>query len=274
MYIISIVIEKERTEAALFDKEYKLLLKKTGELEDAAKLCGALISESGISHADIDYVGIAADSSLVSPCSVASELEKSIGLKCLPTTLTDARALGEAYGLEDASTLVMLKIDEKIECGIIIDKKAYTGANNQGKSIAHTVINFDGFECSCGNRGCFEAYACNSGLNRIAAESGVDGAGALTHKQLFEMNTPEAKQAQMLYVKYLATGITNIINLFQPRYLVLDGPFTEVGDALMNPMMDIVLREQYTHSMSNKGEVRFADVKSDTALIGAALLGR
>ena len=83
----------------------------------------------------------------------------------------------------------------------------------------------------------------------------------------------KAETAKKLYVDYLASGITNIINLFQPNELVLDGPFTKVGDALMNPMMDIILREQYSRNMPNKCNVRFTN-NEDTALIGAALLAR
>lgn len=272
MYIISAVIEQERTAVALLDKEYKLCLKKEEVRADLFTLCSEVISESGIYAAEVLYAGVAVDGSVGCHSKAASELEKSTGIKCFSASLTDAKALGEAYYLNDADTLVLLAVDEEIECGIVIGKKAYAGTYRNGRNVAHTVISFDGFECSCGRRGCFEAYACNSGFNRIVAEAGIDG--ALTHSELFAMNTPEADYAKKLYVEYLSAGITNIINLFQPRHLVLDGPFTKVGDALMAPMMDIILREQYTHSMPNKCDVRFANTDADTALIGAALLGR
>ena len=86
------------------------------------------------------------------------------------------------------------------------------------------------------------------------------------------MTTPEAERAKEMYVNYLASGITNIINLFQPNELVLEGSLTEAGDKLLKPTMDIVLREQYTRSLSTKCNVRFASVKEDTTLLGAALL--
>ena len=140
--------------------------------------------------------------------------------------------------------------------------------------VAHMVIHFDGYECTCGRHGCFEAYASLAGLRRIAAEAGMADTKSLTHMQLFSMDTPEAERAKSLYVKFLASGITNIVTLFQPHDLVLEGAFTEVGDALMNPLMEIVLREQYSHDMSNKCTVRLAKWDANTALLGAALLGR
>ena len=88
------------------------------------------------------------------------------------------------------------------------------------------------------------------------------------------MNTPSAEQAKETYVKYLAGGITNLINLFQLREFVIEGSLVEAGDKLMTPMMDIILRDQFTHNMPNKCNVRFSENAEDTALIGAALLGR
>ena len=270
MYIISAVIESERAKVALYDKEYKLLAKKEGIKNDAVKLCTDIISESGIKNSDVDYIGVVADSF----DSVAADLEKDLGIKCLGASFISARALGEAYMTNDVPFLVMLKVDETIECGIVIDKNIYSGVRGQGVNVADMVVNFGGYECSCGRRGCFKVYSSNSGLKRIAAESGVANAEQLTHKELFAMNTPEAEHAKQLYVAYLASGITNIINLFQPNEMVLEGPFTEVGDELMAPMTEAILREQYTHSMPHKCNVRFSNKEADTALLGGALLGR
>ena len=274
MYIISAVLEKEHTRAAIYDKEYKLLAELKGDVSAPAKLCEDIIAKSGVKPCEVGYVSVAADSSFGTPDAIAAELEKSIGIKCYGVSLMNARALGEAWLTNDRPSLFLLKIDDAIECGIVIDKKVYSGINQLGGKIAHTVIDFGGYECSCGRRGCFEAYAGNSGLRRIAAESGVEGASSLTHSKLFAMATPEAERAKRLYVEYLASGITDVINLFQPHELVLEGPFTKVGDELMNPLMEIILREQYSSSIPNKCNIRYPNTEADTALIGASLLGR
>ncbi|MBQ2716956.1 MAG: ROK family protein [Clostridia bacterium] len=263
--IISAVLENEQSKVALYNKEYELLLRKEGLRADALSLCLDMISVGGMESCDADYIGIAMDT----PAPLAAEIEKSTGIKCYEVPLITARALGEAYIANDVPFLVLLKADDTVECGIVINKKAYAGAN-----IAHTVIGFGGYECTCQRRGCFQAYASNAGLQRIAAESGVEDAEVLTHTKLYAMKTPEAENAKRLYVEYLASGIVDIINLFQPNELVLEGPFTEVGDALMIPLMDIILREQYTRSIPNKCNVRFQSTDRDTALLGAALLGR
>lgn len=274
MYILSVVLEKQHSRVALYDKEYKFLFKKNGMPASLSMLCLDTISEGGIKPTDIDYVGIAVDSSLGTPGSVAADLEKSIGVPCRGASHIGARALGEAYTANDVPTLLLLNIDDIVECGIVIKKELYTGSYQLGGRVGHMAIDVGGYECACGRRGCFEAYASNAGLRRIAAESGVADAVTLTHATLFERNTPEAERAKGRYVKYLASGITNIVNLFQPNELVLEGPFTEIGDQLMKPMMDIVLREQYCRNATKKWSLRFSNKEADTALIGAALLGR
>ena len=191
MYIISVIVEKNQSCAALYDKEYKLLAKKEGA--DASKLCIDLMAD-GIKAADVDYIGVVADS------SDAADIEKSTGVKCYTASVMGARALGEAYLSNDVPFAVLLKVDDNVECGLVMDKKIYTGVNGQGVNVANMVIDFGGYECcSCGRRGCFKAYASNAGLKRIAVDCGVADA-EITHKALFAMDTPEAENAKKLYV--------------------------------------------------------------------------
>lgn len=270
MYIISAVLENNQSRVALYSDEYKLLLTKTGACTDLTKLCLDVISEGKITAADVEYIGVAGGCCSYDPADV----EKATGIKCYTAPIAGARALGEAYEANDESSVIFLKIDDTVESGIVIDKKIYSGSRELGGRFAHMVINYDGYECSCGRKGCFEAYASNSGFRRIAAEAGLADTDSLTPAKLFAMDTPVAKSVQTLYVKYLTSGITTIINLFQPHELVLEGPFTEAGDAIMEPMMEIILREQYSHGMPNKCNIRFSNTDVDTALLGAALIGR
>lgn len=274
MYIISAVVDKAQSKVALYNQEYKLLASKIGETANLSKLCLDVVAEKNATLSEVKYAGVAVAPAFGAFEAVAAELSGKLGVPCLGATLMNARALGEAYLANDVSSLMMIKIDDVIEGGVVIGKKLYDGAHTRGGDLAHMVIHFGGFECACGKRGCFQAYACNAGLKRIAKEAGVEDAENITLAKLFEMNTPSAETAKELYIKYFACGITNLINLFQLHELVLEGAFTEVGDKFMAPMMDIVLREQFSHNMANKCTVRFSNKEADTAQLGAALLGR
>ena len=154
-----------------------------------------------------------------------------------------------------------------------MDKHLFTRKGSGENGFAHMVIAVDGLDCVCGIKGCFEAYASEYGVKNIAREVGINNWESVTVRTLFAMSDDTAKKAQELYIRHLAVGITNIINLFQPEELVIDGDFFVVGDIVVKPTMEIVLREQYTKFSPNQCKVRAADA-SDTALIGAVLINR
>lgn len=270
MYKIGAVLEKGKAAVALYDGEYKLVSKKEGGEADLAALCLGVMADGGVPAARVAHVGLAVDGATGTPAAAAATLEGALGLACIGVPAVAARALGEAYAAGDAPSLVMVRIDETVECGIVIDRKLYPGAHQPAPDLAGMAVEAGADGCAGG----FAAYVSRAGLLRLAAEAGVAETADLTPAALFAMDTPEAGVAQRRYVEYLACGITNLINLFQPKELVLDGPFTEAGEGLMAPFTEIVLREQYTHDLPNKSHISMAGDARATACLGAALLKR
>ena len=72
------------------------------------------------------------------------------------------------------------------------------------------------------------------------------------------------------YIMYLAEGITNIINIFQPEILTIGGGVCNEKEYLTKPLMEIVEREQYTRNNPNKTKVVTAVLGNDAGIIGAA----
>ena len=81
---------------------------------------------------------------------------------------------------------------------------------------------------------------------------------------------PYAKEVCDEYIHYLAEGITNMINIFQPDVLTIGGGVCNEKDYLMVPLMKHVLTDQYTRSTKNKTKVMIAALKNDAGIIGAA----
>ena len=75
------------------------------------------------------------------------------------------------------------------------------------------------------------------------------------------------------YIKYLAAGITNTINIFQPDVLCIGGGVCNEGDPLLLPMKEIVARENYTRNSPKNAEIVIAKLGNDAGIIGAAFLG-
>ena len=275
MYILGLVFSGGKARAALYTEDYNLVaLREDGLTNSSAEeLIKALLDSKGVSSCEVKYIGVAVDASF-DVADVKAKLEKAMATDIFVVDIISARALGEAYLSGDIKSLVMLNMGDELESAIVIDKKLYVGSKAGGGKLAHMVIDANGYECSCGLKGCFEAYVSNNGVKNIAREAGMSDWQSITVSSLFDMNDDLAKKAQERYIQYLSAGITNIINFFQPEELVVDGNFFAVGDALVAPTMDIILKEQYTKFCPDQCHVRAAIDSLDTSLMGAVLINR
>ena len=76
------------------------------------------------------------------------------------------------------------------------------------------------------------------------------------------------------YIFYLAAGITNIINIFQPEVITIGGGVCNEKEYLTKPLLEIVEKEQYTRGNEVKTKVLTAMLGNDAGIIGAAGLGK
>ncbi|MDE6557639.1 MAG: ROK family protein, partial [Clostridia bacterium] len=134
--------------------------------------------------------------------------------------------------------------------GIIIDGKIYTGFNFCGAELGHTVIEYNGRPCSCGRKGCFEAYSSATALiretrrameeDKSSAMWSIGGLDKVTGKTAFDFcdTDPAAKKVVDGYIYDLACGIINLANIFRPQAVVLGGGVAEQGEKLIAPLQE------------------------------------
>ena len=169
--------------------------------------------------------------------------------------------------------------------GIIIDGKIYSGFNFAGAELGHTVIEVDGPECTCGRKGCFEVFSSATGLIRMTKEAMAADPSSKMHGMVkdkvdarlafdaMRAGDVPAKAVVDEYIKYLAAGIANVINIFQPEILCIGGGVCNEGDALLLPLKELVSREIYTRGGVKNTEIVIASLGNDAGIIGAAFLG-
>jgi glucokinase len=202
----------------------------------------------------------------------------------------NAAAYGEyvAGAAKGAKNAVCITLGTGVGGGIIIDGKIYSGSNFAGAEIGHTVIGIDGPQCSCGRKGCFEAYSSATGLIRMTKEKMDAVPDSVMHKiteerggkvsartsfDAMRQGDAAAKEVVDFYIKALACGITNTINTFQPDILCIGGGVCNEGDALLLPVKELVAKEVYTRNSPKNTEIVIAKLGNDAGLIGAAFLG-
>lgn len=134
------------------------------------------------------------------------------------------------------SNFVAITIGTGIGGGIVCDGKLLQGQHGFAGSIGHHVIRQGGQPCNCGRRGCLEAYVSTAALLREFRERGglipdqarMDDAGvALRINQLAIQDDPSAVGAYQALGAYLAEGIANIFNLFDPEAVLVSGGLVE-----------------------------------------------
>ncbi len=201
----------------------------------------------------------------------------------------NAAALGEYHFAEyHADSFLMLTIGTGIGGAILLDGKLYTGVNGAAAEFGHMTIDHDGVACNCGRRGCFEALASASAL----IEQAKAAMSAAPNSLLWELcgadtAHPEAKTvfdaAQAgdetalsvldRYTDYLAEGISNLINIFQPTVLCIGGGVSRAGEALLQPVREKTQKRICTRNASRRTQIVLAKLDNDAGVLGAALLG-
>ncbi len=313
-YYVGIDLGGTNIVAGVVDEEYNILAKASTKTNcprpekeianDMAKMAVQAVENAGLTMEQIEWIGIGTPGIANSSTGII-EYSNNLGFKNTPMVKyiqeiidkpvfiendANAAAYGEyvAGSAKGAKNAVCITLGTGVGGGIIVDGKIYAGSNFAGAEIGHTVIEVDGAQCSCGRKGCFEAYSSATGLIRMTKEAiaeNPDGImakmaeekGKVTARTSFDSmraGDPAAKAVVDKYIKYLAAGITNTINIFQPDVLCIGGGVCNEGDPLLLPMKAIVKEEVYTRNSDKNTEIVIASLGNDAGIIGAAFLGR
>ena len=108
-------------------------------------------------------------------------------------------------------------------------------------------------------------------MTRLVAEKGkVNGRTAFDGKRLGDAAACEVVDE---YIKYLASGIASMINIFQPEVLSIGGGISNEGQYLLDLVIPKVHEQQYGTGLVPMTDIRIAQLRNDAGIIGAAVLG-
>ena len=308
-YYIGIDLGGTNIVAGVVDENYQILTKASVKTNlprpeqeiaaDMAAVARQAAEEAGLSLDQIEWVGVGTPGIANSATGIieysnnlgfcntpmVQYLEEALGRPAFIENDANAAAYGEyvAGAAKGAKHAVCITLGTGVGGGIIIDGKIYCGSNFGGAEIGHTVIDVNGPMCSCGRKGCFEVFSSATGLIRMTKEalaahpeSAMKDEERITGRTAFHYmraGDETAKQVVDDYIRYLAAGITNTINIFQPDVLCIGGGVCNEGDPLLLPMKEIVKKEVYTRNSPKNTEIVIAKLGNDAGIIGAAFLG-
>ena len=277
-------------------------------MDDMASLCRKICVDAGVELSEVEAVGIASpgiansrDGVVEYACNlpfvkypICSELSDRLGISNVHVENdANAAAWGEAVAgaARGSSSSIMITLGTGVGGGIIIDNKVYSGSNFAGAELGHIVISVDGRPCNCGRHGCWEAYSSATALIRMTTEKLeecraqgretlledlVEEHGKVSGRTAFmAMRAGDAAGSEVVneYIKYLASGLASIINIFQPEILSLGGGVSGEGQYLLDMLVPAVREQTYGGEYVKATEIKIAALKNDAGLIGAACLG-
>ena len=269
--------------------------------KDIVELCRSLCSDVKIPLSEMKWIGIATagtvkDGVVANASNLGwqnAELAKIIkdlsGINSFAANDANAAAYAEAmWGVgKGASSLVAITLGTGVGGGVVIDGKIWEGFNGFAAEFGHIIVDMEGRVCTCGKRGCLEAYCSVTALisetkrfMKLYPESlmwdlcerNPKRVSGFTTFKAKDMNDPAAVAVIDEFTKYLAMGVSNIINIFQPDVVCIGGGISAEGEKLIGPLREKVERMSFGIK-NNRTRITAAQFMNDAGIIGGALLG-
>ena len=266
-----------------------------------AKLTESLLSRLGLTGSDVEGIGMGVPGMINSKAgivtysnnlawesfAISESVEKLTGLKTKIANDANVAALGEVKfgGGKNLENVIMITLGTGVGGGIVLDGRLYEGNEGAGAELGHSCISVGGEPCTCGRRGCLEAYASATALIRDTKRameshpeskmwdvaknlSEVDGATAFRMKDTDEI----AKSVVDHYIEMLGAGLANIANVFRPEAILIGGGVSAEGDNLIIPLRKYVEENIFAGSRGPGVLIKVAELGNRAGIMGAAAL--
>lgn len=273
--------------------------------DDMATAAKMAIEDAGITMDEIETIGIGAPGSIdpfkgviaisnnlrFENVSMGEMLKERLGRDVFLENDANAAAYGEflAGAGKDTNDMVAITLGTGVGGGIIIGGKLFSGSNLAGGELGHTVIVHNGEPCTCGRKGCWEAYASATGLIKLTKKAmqanpdskmwelcggDINNVSGRTSYDGMRAGDKTAIEVVNDYEDYVACGITNMINIFQPEVICIGGGISKEGDTLLQPIVEKVAADRFTKNVAKQTLVKIAELGNDAGIIGAAYIHR
>ena len=263
-------------------------------------LCNQLLEKVNMSVSDVVGIGMGVPGMIDSKTGIVTfsnnfdwedfhivdMIKAKIDLPVKIANDANVAALGETkFGCgKEYKNTVLLTLGTGVGGGIVIDGKLFEGNGSAGAELGHCVVQVDGEPCSCGVKGCLEAYASASALirdtkramekDKASAMWAVGTLDKVDGKTAFDYLETDASAKAVVdnYIKMLGAGITNYANIFRPEAVLLGGGVCAEGDRLIKPLQAILDRDIFAGARGPQVKILVAELGNKAGLLGAAAL--
>ncbi|OUN15557.1 ROK family protein [uncultured Allofournierella sp.] len=271
--------------------------------DDIVRLALQALEQAGVSREDCAGVGMGCPGTVNAETGeviysnnfanweylpLGSYLTESLGMPVKMSNDANCAALGEcaAGAAQGSASAVLLTLGTGVGGGVVWDGKVFEGGPG-GMELGHTQLIHGGELCTCGRKGCIEAYCSANALIRQAQRAAEADPASLMNqlcggdlsnmngKIPFDAAQAGDKTAQAVidqYLVWLGEAITDMVNIFRPQVVLISGGVCAQGEVLTKPLTEYVQENAFAGRRIPTPPVRIASLGSDAGLIGAACL--
>lgn len=197
------------------------------------------------------------------------DLEKETGVTVLIENNANASAFAEkVFKSKDSETLLSISMYSGMGLGIIMDGDLLKGYNGFAGEMGHMIVVPDGKLCTCGNKGCWEMYASEARLLQdLAIFKNKSNLSYEDVESMLAAKDPVIIQKIDEFFGFLAIGLNNIINLYNPETIVLNSQVLKLYPDAINRINGLL-----KSSVSHYRELKLSDLGKDACAMGACAL--
>jgi glucokinase len=218
--------------------------------------------------------------------NLKERLEELIGLEVFIDNDANVAAIAEyAIGsLKNYKSAMLITLGTGVGGGIIIDGNVIRGSHGAGAEIGHMVVGENFYDCNCGRNGCLETFSSATGIGKYVEKllSETDENSILrnyekiTTKNIFDASKVGDKLAQKAvnrFIKYLAIGIVNFVNILDPEAIAIGGGVSHAGQYLID-LLNVEIRKSLYSKDIPIAKLILAELQNDAGIVGAALMAK
>lgn len=219
---------------------------------------------------------------------VREQIEKGTGIPFYIDNDANVAALGEQWigAGNNEPDVAFITLGTGVGGGLISDGNLLHGAIDAAGEIGHVTVEPNGFQCTCGKKGCLEQYASATGIVHLAREMSEDYAGdsklkyqiddgqKVDSKIIFDLAKEGDDLAVMVvdrFAYYLGFALANVANLLNPSTIVLGGGVSKAGEFLAEKVRKNLVEFSFP-TIRDITKVKIAELGNDAGVIGAASL--
>ncbi|MDT2827735.1 ROK family glucokinase [Enterococcus viikkiensis] len=222
---------------------------------------------------------------------VKKEIEAGTKIKFTIDNDANVAALGERWkgAGDNEPDVIFMTLGTGVGGGIVMNGELLHGVAGCAGEVGHVTVDPNGFECTCGKRGCLETVASATGVVRVARQLAEEYAGDsllkarldngedITSKDVFELAEKENDDLALMVVDkvtfYLGLACGNLGNTLNPSTIVIGGGVSAAGEFLRS-RIETYFKEFTFPQVRESTKIKLAELGNEAGVIGAASLAK